>query len=65
MTRDLGAAHRFAAALKAGSIFVDTPTMKDSAAPFDDVKSSGVGREGGRANLDAYLELKTVWANLP
>ncbi|WP_405162950.1 aldehyde dehydrogenase family protein [Nocardia sp. NBC_01499] len=36
----------------------------DPAAPFGGAKASGVGREMGRAGLDAYLEPKTVWATL-
>jgi len=63
-TRDVGAAHRLAGLLEAGSVFVNSVTMNDPAAPYGGFKSSGLGREGGRANLDAYLELKTVWANL-
>jgi acyl-CoA reductase-like NAD-dependent aldehyde dehydrogenase len=63
-TRDVAAAHRLAHALKAGSIFVNTPTMGDPAAPFGGFKASGIGREGGGANLDAYLETKTVWISL-
>jgi acyl-CoA reductase-like NAD-dependent aldehyde dehydrogenase len=32
--------------------------------PFGGYKASGLGREMGHANLDAYLEIKTVWTNL-
>ena len=46
-----------------GAALVDHPGV-DAAAPFGGVKASGVGREMGRANLDAYLEVKTVWTNL-
>jgi acyl-CoA reductase-like NAD-dependent aldehyde dehydrogenase len=63
-TRDVSAAHRLARSLNAGSIFVNTPTMGDPAAPFGGFKASGIGREGGGANLDAYLETKTVWISL-
>ena len=38
--------------------------MADAAAPFGGYKASGIGREMGHANLDAYLEVKTVWTNL-
>jgi acyl-CoA reductase-like NAD-dependent aldehyde dehydrogenase len=63
-TRDVGNAHRLAAMLEAGSIYVNVWGPADPAAPFGGMKASGVGREMGHANLDAYLEIKTVWTNL-
>jgi acyl-CoA reductase-like NAD-dependent aldehyde dehydrogenase len=63
-TGDLAAAHRLAAKLKAGSVYINTWGDSDAAAPFGGFKASGIGREMGHANLDAYLELKTVWANI-
>jgi acyl-CoA reductase-like NAD-dependent aldehyde dehydrogenase len=63
-TRDLGQAHRLAALLQAGSVYVNCWGLGDPGAPFGGYKASGVGREHGRAGLDAYLETKTVWANL-
>ena len=63
-TPDLGSAHRLAKLLEAGSIYINTWGMVDPAAPFGGFKASGIGREMGHANLDAYLETKTVWTNL-
>jgi aldehyde dehydrogenase (NAD+) len=63
-TRDVGNAHRLAAMLKAGSIYVNVWGPGDPAAPFGGYKASGIGREMGHANLDAYLEIKTVWTGL-
>jgi aldehyde dehydrogenase (NAD+) len=63
-TRDVGNAHRLAAMLKAGSVYVNVWGPGDPAAPFGGYKASGIGREMGHANLDAYLEIKTVWTNL-
>ena len=63
-TRDVGAAHRLAAMLDAGSVYVNTWGPSDAAAPFGGFKSSGIGREHGAAGLDAYLEDKTVWVSL-
>ena len=63
-TRDVGNAHRLAALLKAGSIYVNVWGPSDPAAPFGGYKASGLGREMGHANLDAYLEVKTVWTGL-
>jgi acyl-CoA reductase-like NAD-dependent aldehyde dehydrogenase len=63
-TRDLRKAHKLAALLRAGDIWVNTWSQGDPSAPFGGFKSSGVGREHGREGLDAYLENKTVWVNL-
>jgi len=63
-TRDISNAHRLAAMLKAGNVYINTWGGGDPAAPFGGFKSSGIGREKGHANLDAYLELKTVWTKL-
>jgi aldehyde dehydrogenase (NAD+) len=62
-TRDLRNAHRLAALLRAGDVWVNTWTAGDPAAPFGGFKASGVGREHGRLGLEAYLENKTVWFN--
>ena len=63
-TRDVSNAHRLAAMLEAGSVYVNVWGPNDPAAPFGGFKSSGVGREHGRSGLDAYLEDKTVWVAL-
>jgi acyl-CoA reductase-like NAD-dependent aldehyde dehydrogenase len=63
-TRDIGSAHRLAALLEAGTVYVNVWGLTDPAAPFGGFKSSGVGREHGRAGLDEYLETKTVWTSL-
>jgi acyl-CoA reductase-like NAD-dependent aldehyde dehydrogenase len=63
-TRDLAKAHKLAALLRAGDIWVNTWSAGDPAAPFGGFKASGVGREHGREGLESYLENKTVWVNL-
>jgi acyl-CoA reductase-like NAD-dependent aldehyde dehydrogenase len=63
-TRDISKAHKLAAMLEAGNVYINTWGGGDPAAPFGGFKASGIGREKGHANLDAYLELKTVWAKL-
>ncbi len=35
----------------------------DPAVPFGGVKMSGYGREGGREQMEEYLETKAVWIN--
>jgi acyl-CoA reductase-like NAD-dependent aldehyde dehydrogenase len=62
-TRDVGAAHRLASMLQAGSVYVNTWGPSDAAAPFGGFKASGIGREHGAPGLDAYLEEKTVWVS--
>ena len=63
-TRDVSNAHKLAALLEAGNVYVNTWGGGDPAAPFGGYKASGIGREKGHANLDAYLETKTVWTQL-
>jgi acyl-CoA reductase-like NAD-dependent aldehyde dehydrogenase len=63
-TRDVSNAHRLAAKLRAGMVYVNTWGAADPAAPFGGFKASGIGREHGHDGLDAYLEAKTVWTAL-
>jgi acyl-CoA reductase-like NAD-dependent aldehyde dehydrogenase len=63
-TRDVSNAHRLAALLRAGSVYVNTWSASDPAAPFGGFKSSGIGREHGHDGLDAYLESKAVFVAL-
>jgi acyl-CoA reductase-like NAD-dependent aldehyde dehydrogenase len=63
-TRDVGKAHRLAALLRAGSVYINQWGLVDPSAPFGGFKASGVGREHGQDGLDAYLETKTVWTSL-
>src|SRR4051812_44636683 len=63
-TSDLSSAHRLAAMLEAGSVYVNVWGLSDAAAPFGGYKASGLGREHGHEGLDAYLETKTVWTGI-
>jgi acyl-CoA reductase-like NAD-dependent aldehyde dehydrogenase len=63
-TRDVSSAHRLAALLRAGQVYVNTWSAADPAAPFGGFKASGIGREHGHAGLDGYLENKTVFVQL-
>ena len=63
-TRDVGNAHRLAALLRAGSVYVNCWGEVDPGAPFGGYGASGIGREHGREGLEAYLETKTVWTKL-
>jgi acyl-CoA reductase-like NAD-dependent aldehyde dehydrogenase len=50
--------------LKAGTVYVNTFSMLDSAAPFGGRKQSGFGRELGIQAMDMYTETKNVWIDL-
>ncbi len=63
-TRDVGSAHKLAAKLRAGMVYVNTWGNAEPLAPFGGFKASGLGREHGHDGLDAYLETKTVWTAL-
>jgi aldehyde dehydrogenase (NAD+) len=59
-TRDVSKAHRMAAELRAGTVWVNCYDVFDAAAPFGGFKMSGMGRELGEYALRNYIELKTV-----
>ena len=59
-TRDLERAHRVAASLRAGTVWVNTWLFRDLRVPFGGVGDSGVGREGGRDSLRFFTEAKNV-----
>lgn len=63
-TNDLRAAHRLAAQLKAGSIWINCWNVVDPASPFGGYKQSGWGREMGKNVIDAYTETKSVYVDL-
>jgi (Z)-2-((N-methylformamido)methylene)-5-hydroxybutyrolactone dehydrogenase len=60
-TSDMGRAHRGAAALEAGTVWVNSYRAVSYMAPFGGYKRSGIGRESGQEAIDAYLQTKTVW----
>jgi aldehyde dehydrogenase (NAD+) len=59
-TRDVSKAHRVAAALRAGTVWVNCYDALDVAAPFGGYKQSGFGRELGKYALADYTQVKTV-----
>jgi len=63
-TRDISKAHRLAAQLRSGSVWVNCYNVFDSALPFGGYKQSGWGREMGEAVLHNYLETKAVTVRL-
>ena len=59
-TRDVSRAHRMAAALDAGVVWINCWMVRDLRTPFGGVKQSGVGREGGVEALKFFTEAKNV-----
>lgn len=59
-THDLGRAHRLAAQLEAGIVWINTWLMRDLRTPFGGVKQSGLGREGGADAMRFFTESKNV-----
>jgi aminomuconate-semialdehyde/2-hydroxymuconate-6-semialdehyde dehydrogenase len=63
-TRDLQKAHRVAAAIDSGTVWVNTWLLRDLRVPFGGMKESGVGREGGFDSLAFFTEAKNVCIKL-
>jgi acyl-CoA reductase-like NAD-dependent aldehyde dehydrogenase len=63
-TRSLARAHRVAAALDAGTVWVNTYRALSPLSPFGGFKQSGYGKEGGEPVMHEYTRLKSVWMNL-
>jgi aldehyde dehydrogenase (NAD+) len=60
-TRDVSKAHSLAAAIRAGSVWVNCYQAMDPAVPFGGYKMSGYGRESGLQHVEEYLNVKAVW----
>lgn len=63
-TRDLSRAWRMWEGLEFGIIGINDINPSAAAAPFGGMKESGIGREGGREGIEAYLETKLVGIQL-
>src|SRR6266536_2555510 len=63
-TRDLSKAHRMAARLRAGTVWINCYNVFDAALPFGGYKQSGWGREMGHEVLHLYTEVKSVCIRL-
>ena len=59
-TRDVSKAHKFAARLKAGTVWINCYDVFDAAPSFGGNKQSGWGREMGREVFNLYTETKSV-----
>jgi aminomuconate-semialdehyde/2-hydroxymuconate-6-semialdehyde dehydrogenase len=63
-TSDLTRAHRVAARVQSGIIWVNCWMLRDLRTPFGGMKQSGVGREGGTEALRFFTEPKNVCVRL-
>ena len=63
-TRDIKKAHYVARKLQAGTVWINTYNVYDTAAPFGGYKQSGFGREMSMHALEHYTQVKTVWVDL-
>src|SRR5215510_14050562 len=63
-TRDVTRAHRFAAGLQSGIVWINCWMFRDLRTPFGGMKESGVGREGGLEALRFFTEPKNVCLKL-
>jgi acyl-CoA reductase-like NAD-dependent aldehyde dehydrogenase len=63
-TRDIKKAHYVARQLQAGTVWVNTYNIYDTAAPFGGYKASGFGREMSAHAIDHYTQIKSVWVDL-
>jgi phenylacetaldehyde dehydrogenase len=63
-TKDVSRAHRAAAALRAGTVWLNCYHIYDAAMPFGGFKQSGWGREMGHEVFNHYTETKTVCLGL-
>lgn len=63
-TKDIKAAHRFAADIEAGMVWINSSNDSEVTIPFGGVKMSGNGRELGEYGLTTYTQAKAVHVNL-
>jgi betaine-aldehyde dehydrogenase len=63
-TRDLARGHRVIAGLEAGTCWINHYNVTPIELPFGGAKLSGLGRENGKAAIDHYTQLKSVYVNL-
>jgi aldehyde dehydrogenase (NAD+) len=63
-TKDLQRAHRVAAALESGTVWINSYRVVAPSVPFGGYKRSGLGRENGPGAVYEYTETKAVWVEL-
>ena len=63
-TKDINRAHRMAAGLQAGIVWINDYNVTPPEVPFGGYKQSGVGRENGLQAVEHYTQIKTIYTNL-
>lgn len=63
-TADLTRAHRVVAALEAGTCWINAYNLTPVEGPFGGSKLSGVGRENGKAAVEHYTQIKSVYVGM-
>jgi aldehyde dehydrogenase (NAD+) len=63
-TKDVHRAHRVAARLRAGTVWINAYRVLAPNVPFGGFGDSGLGRENGIDALNEYTENKSVWVEL-
>jgi acyl-CoA reductase-like NAD-dependent aldehyde dehydrogenase len=63
-SRDIGRVHRFAKAVKAGTVWINTYGYTDVRLPWGGARDSGFGREHGDAAIENFTEPLAVWMYL-
>ncbi len=63
-TRDITRAHRVIEKLEAGTCWINNYNITPVEMPFGGYKNSGIGRENGRAAIEHYTQLKSVYVEL-
>ena len=60
-TSNMSVANRAAAAIRSGTVWINTYSQLDPAVPMGGYRMSGYGRELGHEQIDEYLQVKSVW----
>lgn len=63
-TRDIARAHRMAAGVQAGTVWINSYNLTPVEMPFGGIKKSGIGRENGLAALQHYTQEKAVYVEM-
>jgi aldehyde dehydrogenase (NAD+) len=63
-TKDVHRAHRVAARIRAGTVWINAYRVVAPGVPFGGLGQSGIGRENGIEAVDAYTRTKAVWVEL-